>query len=107
MKNSHALILIVVCIAIAIVGWNGLMETYTTQNTHNENWDTSTKEGRNNVWNSLSELNHQNGSHSEDNPFVVPTGLLLVGIIGVCYGVYSLSKSIRPQMPEGSKPMGG
>ncbi|MFA5729815.1 MAG: hypothetical protein WC938_01085 [Candidatus Paceibacterota bacterium] len=103
MKNSHALILIVVCIAIAIVGWNGLMKTYVAQSSSdsdNKNWDTSTKEGRINVWNSVGELD---GHPKKDkNPFVVPIGILALGVIGICYGAYSLVKNKQSRIVNNS-----
>ncbi|MFA5729806.1 MAG: hypothetical protein WC938_01040 [Candidatus Paceibacterota bacterium] len=104
MKKVFALILIVACIAIAIVGWNGLMKTYTAQSSDGEAKDISTSDGRNYYWNRLDELEH--GSSQKSNPWIIPVGTLAIGVIGVCYGAYSLAKSIKPRMP-GSKPTGG
>ena len=95
MKNSYALIIIVVCIAIAIVGWNGLMKTYTAQSSDNENRDISTSKGQSYYFNKLSEMEseiEEGNSHSKSNPWVIPAGLLVLGVIGTCYGVYSLKK---------------
>ncbi|HNY36235.1 MAG TPA: hypothetical protein PLD14_00935 [Candidatus Pacearchaeota archaeon] len=105
MKTIYAFILIVICIAITIVGWNGLMKTYSAQSSSdNGNRDISTADGMNYYLNRISEFD----DHSEKkNPFVAPIGSTAIGIVGACYGAYSIAKNMHPKLPKDSKPMGG
>jgi len=94
---KKAVIIIVVCIAIAIVGLYGLMNTANAEPKENEELTSYQK--------TIASMDSFMDSQKNDRiaplkPYIAPATTFVVGLLGLCYGVYSLStKKQSPKSP--------
>jgi len=103
MKTVHAVILIVACVAIAIVGGIAMMNIHTV--------DSSSANVKTNddSWEGIDKMMHKwDGVPSESapkaDPRLIPAIMLIAGSAGLCYGAYCLVTNY----PRGKKlPKGG
>jgi hypothetical protein len=105
MKTSHAIVIIVVCVAIAIIGLYGLMNTkivvpdssVSQQTTHERYSAVMAKD--------IGEDRHQSISLTPFVPLILSIIIFIIGLLGSCYGFYSLATTTGHRTPK--SPIGG
>lgn len=106
MKTTYSVIIIIACLAVAIVGWNGLMNTLSAENVAPSNSGSNNHAGG--AYKEFFDSNGHPGASPQKtaDPRTGPVAILFAGVIGMIFGAHSLITNMRTQTPK-KVPTGG
>lgn len=95
MKTSHAAILVIVCITMVIIGWNGLMNTTKASSvaisTEYKDSNEIIKENY-----KLMQEQYEGKIPGNSNSKTIPIAMLFSGIVGFGFGIHTITENMRP-----------